>query len=210
MTLPAIWGEAAALAALAFARDYVQRCRSEDWLDIGISTIHPDAGHVHIRQLLKSMAMSPNDPFKVDEICDWARDGWADADLAMRELWGELDNRGETVPPALRQYMRDLVNPHRRQRRHVSGAQKVTHVLQDLSLVLLLWMLRGRYPTIAFFGRSARKASVCGIVARAFTEACLGRRFDADAVRHVWKNWAPAVVTDPNLFKDLPLEKSPR
>ena len=63
--------------------------------------------------------------------------GWADADQAMRELWGELDNRGEPVPPALKQYMRDLVNPHQQERRHVPGTKKVTNVLQDLSIVLL-------------------------------------------------------------------------
>ena len=72
-------------------------------------------------------------------------------------------------------------------------------------------MMRGRFPTIAFFSRSARKASICGIAAVAFTEAGLGRSFDgADAVRHIWKTWGPAAVTDPNLFNSLLWEKLPQ
>ena len=70
--VPATWTDAIEAEALTFARNFIQRCRSEDWLDIGISTIHPDAGHVHVRQLLKSLAMSPVDSFKIDEICNWA------------------------------------------------------------------------------------------------------------------------------------------
>jgi hypothetical protein len=172
-------------------------------LHIGISMVHPDAGHVHLRQILKFLAMSPIDPFKIYEIIDWARAGWGDADIAMRELGVELENRGETVPIALKAYRNELSNPYRQQWPRAHGSQKATYILQDIAITVLVEKLTVQYPTLPFFGRSPRKPSVCGIVATVFTEARLGRSLTGDAVRKIWKR----LGDDPRHFKRLSLEK---
>jgi hypothetical protein len=203
MTLPATLLEAEARLAAQYAREYLERCRAEDWLDIGISVIHPDAGHIHLRQILKFLAMSPIDPFKIYEIIDWARAGWEDADIAMRELGVELDNRGEQVPVALRAYRNELLSPYRQTWPRAHGAQKATYILQDIAITVLIERLIIHFPTLALFGRSPRKASICGIVAGVFTEAKLGRSLTGDGVRKIWKR----LGDDPRNFKGLPLEK---
>jgi hypothetical protein len=203
MTLPATLVEAEAELARRYAREWLEKCRAEDWLHIGISMVHPNAGHVHLRQILKFLAISPIDPFKIYETIDWARAGWDDADIAMRELGVELENRGEQVPVALKAYRNELLNPHRQTWPRAHGSQKATYILQDIVITVLVEHLSIHFPTLPFFGRSPRKSSICGIVARVFTEARLGRVLSGDGVRKIWKR----LGDDPRNFKGLPLEK---
>jgi hypothetical protein len=202
MTLPAAWVDAEAWLATRYVREKLAQCRAEDWLDIGISAVHPDAGHVHLRQILKFLAMSPLDPFKIIEFIDLARAGWEDADIAMRELAVELENRGQPLPIALKAYRNELLNPYR-QRPRAHGSQKATHILQDIVITVLVEKLIILFPALPVFGRSPRKPSACGIVAMVFNEAKLGRILTADGVRKIWKR----LGDDPRHFNRLLLEK---
>jgi hypothetical protein len=194
------------MIATRVGREWLDQCRTEDWLHIGISMVHPDAGHIHTRQILKYLAMSPIDPFKIYEIIDWARAGWETAKLAMLELGVELENSGVPVPVALKAYRNELSNPYRQQWPRAHGSQKETHFLQDIAIAVLVEKLSLQFPTLPFFSRSPRKPSICGIVATVFTEARLGRILTADGVRKIWKRLLPA-FGDPKYFKRLPLEK---
>jgi hypothetical protein len=202
-TLPATVVDAEAQLATRRVREWLAQCRAEDWLDIGISMIDPKAGHILARQILKNLAMSPIDPFKIYEIIDWARAGWEDAKIAMLELAVELENRGEQVPVALKAYRNELSNPYRKQWPRAHGSQKATHILQDIVITVWVEKLTIPFPTLPVFGRSPRKPSVCSIVAMCFNEARLGRILSADGVRKIWKR----LGHDPRNFKGLPLEK---
>jgi hypothetical protein len=202
-TLPATVVDAEAQLATRYVRKWLDQCRAEDWLDIGISMVDPKAGHIHLRQILKFLAMSPLDPFKIIEILNWARAGWEDADIAMRELSVELENRGEPVPVALKAYRNELLNPYRQQWPRAHGAQKATHILQDIVITVFVERLIILFPTLPFFSRSPRKTCICGIVAMCFNEAKLGRLLTADGVRKIWKR----LGDDPTNFNRLLLEK---
>jgi hypothetical protein len=203
MTLPATVVEAEVQLATRYVRKWLDQCRAEDILDIGISMVDPKAGHIHLRQILKFLAMSPIDPFKIVEIIDWARAGWEDADIAMRELSVELENRGEPVPIALKAYRNELLNPYRQQWPRAHGAQKATHILQDIVITVFVERLTILFPTLPVFGRSPRRPSVCGIISTVFNEAKLGRILTADGVRKIWNR----LGDDPRHFKVLPLDK---
>ena len=192
-TLPATLAEGEAVLATRRVGAWLDQCQREDWMNLGISMVNPEAGHIQVRQILKCLALSPADPFKVYEIIDWARAGWEDADLAMRELVVELDNRGQEVPLALKAYRNELMNPYRQQHPRAHGAQRATHFLQDIVIATFAGKLHAEFPAIPFYGRSPRKASICGIVAKVFTAAKLGRSFESQGVWKVCKRLSPAL-----------------
>jgi hypothetical protein len=186
-------------------RKWLDQCRAEDCLDIGISMVDPKAGHIHLRQILKFLAMSPIDPLKIIEVIDWAESGWQDAEQAMLELAVDLEDRGEPVPVALKAFRNRLAYRYLRgqQPPHAHGALKATHILQDIVICAFVEKLTVLFPTLAVFSRSARKACICGIVAMVFTEAKLGRILTAEGVRKIRKR----LGDDPRHFKGLLVEK---
>jgi hypothetical protein len=190
--------------ATQFARGWVAKCQAGDWLHIGLSMLHPEAGHTQLRQILKLLAASH--PFELARVIADARAGWRDADMALRELTAEILDRGGDLPAQLRAYTIEQLRPDATVA--PPGPQRASHVLQDLGMVVLVLELTSRFPGLAFCGRSVRKASICSIAAVAFTEARLGRVLTADAVRKIWKSYQPA-IGDLRYFKRLTLEKLP-
>src|SRR5258708_6218663 len=132
--LPTTWIEA---EAAQFAREWVAKCVAEDWLHIGLSMLHPEAGHVQLRQILKLLAASH--PFELASIIADARGGWRDADRALRELTAEILDGGGDLPAQLRAYTIEQLRPDAIAA--PPGPQRASHVLQDLGMVVLVMEL---------------------------------------------------------------------
>src|SRR5688572_16560358 len=99
-TLPrtTIEAEARAHASAAMAN-----LRDGDFLGLGVDVLHPEAGRINLRRMLKQVAL--NHPLRMMWVIDNARAGWDDADLALRELAIEIVDRGEALPTALGAYV---------------------------------------------------------------------------------------------------------
>jgi hypothetical protein len=192
-TLPTTWLEA---EAMQFAREWLAKCRAEDWQHIGTSMLDPAAGHIQLQQILKQRAMSH--PFQMDALMHDARCGWRDAHEALCELIAEFAGRGEPLPPQLASYTIEVLNPSARP----CGREKADQFLQDIAIATLVLELVLRFPPLKPTGRSVRKASASGIVAAAFREARI-RVLTAKAVEAIWARYSPA-IGDPKHFKYLP------
>ena len=180
--LPQTGLEAEALAL----RDAIAKLRSADLLGIGVPILHPDAGHIWLRQTLKRLAMSH--PHNMTEVIGYARAGWKDADLALRELFAEHVDRGVTLPNVLAVYMVEITHPSQPR---PSGRQKATAVMQDLRYSYLVWAATQRFPGLSVTrNRVAPRRSICAIVAIAVTEAGIGRPINMKAMEKVSARWS--------------------
>src|SRR5690242_18757479 len=94
-TLPATFQEANAL-------DYARR-----WV-AGNPLAHPE-GRDLLLPIMKRFAMEH--PFNMAEIAYFARNGWKDADLALRELIAEFADRHEALPSVLAGYLVEAIHP---------------------------------------------------------------------------------------------------
>src|SRR5262249_7811051 len=142
------------------------------------------------RHMLKSYALSH--PLHMTEVCSWARNGSDDADLALRELIVEFNERGEPPPLGLRAYNNELVHP-RLSRHRKRGQKKAKGVLQDFAIVTVVWELAEQFGLKPTRGRASPKASACSIAARALAEANVHRGNEA-AIEKIWQRLSPSLL----------------
>ena len=190
--LPATWEGAVEREALAFARDWIARCQEGDFGD-GYAPLHPEAGRAFVRRLLKIGAQMS--PFNMDNLVELAKAGWDDADVALRDLIAEINNRYEPLPAILAAYNIWLINPRAPQPRTPKGRKKATNILADIGVATLIMTLIERFPlnpTRSHIGRK-RNASACSIAWLTLTEAGLHRGGE-EAVQQVWKRYAPTIM----------------
>src|SRR5262249_42386556 len=108
--LPATFVEA---EALVHARWWIARQREPDGI------FHPNAFAVFGTSLMKRFAQFH--PFGADDVVYFAEHGCKEADLALRELIAEHNDRGEPLTAVLAAYNIRLINPNRRPRKHGPG-----------------------------------------------------------------------------------------
>ncbi len=192
MTLPARWEGAVEQEALAFARDWIERCRAGDFGD-GYAPLHPEAGRAFTRRVIKNFALTH--PFAMDHIVAAAGEGWDDADIMLRGLIAEYTSRHEPLPAPLASYNIRLINPQTQRPPKPRGRKMAGNVLADIVVAALIMTLLERFPlkpTRSQIGRK-RKPSACSIAHAAMTEAGLHRGAEA-TVQKIWQRYEPAIM----------------
>ena len=196
--------------AAQMVKDRIAKCLAEDWLNIGMSWLHPDAGPAFMKSFWKDAARVH--PFLLSDVTALARAGVRDADIALRELIAEHIDLDVEMPAQLAAYNIELLHPGRSQR--VRGAHKDTNFLQDIAISTMVEEVNYRFPTIPFTGRSARWQSACSIVAHEISAAKIGRSLTGPAVKKIWSRYLrlagrvfPPVDRSDNDLKRLAWEK---
>src|SRR5687768_7185515 len=92
--------------ALSFAQVWIAERQDVDMFQIGCSAFHPQAGRMLLRRMMKEWALSH--PFNMTTVAEYARAGWDDADLALRELIAEMTSNNKPLPPVLTAYNLEL------------------------------------------------------------------------------------------------------
>jgi hypothetical protein len=176
--------------ARACARRWLEDLKDADFVSnlIGARlppTLHPGAGEIFARQIIKARAMSGAEGMM--RIIELARAGWDEADAALRELYVDFRHHRQDPPPELVTYsMEVLPRPYRRSR----GRRKSRNFLQDMMFGLLIAELAhkfGLHPTRKI---DAHRDSVCDILVMAVREAkWLKRSFDYKTAERLFYLW---------------------
>jgi hypothetical protein len=184
-------------AALAFARQFIASMQEGEFMGLGCTALHPDAGHRICRYIMKAYA-GRDDVFggaAMLRMMDYARAGWDDADIALREMILDYNRRHEPLPPFLETYNAEIVlgltDPTARGQ---PGTPRAANLVQDLILMTLMMELVNRFglkPTTFYY--AARRPSAASVAARAAAECGL-HRGGADAMAKIWQRYAHAVV----------------
>jgi hypothetical protein len=174
--------------ALAFAREWIARCREGDFLGLGYAPLDKAAGHAFARRMIKGYALLH--PLNMTEVADAARAGSDDADLALRELAAEMLDRGQPLPSVLASYTVEVLHPRLPRLR---GQKKAANLLQDVSVVALIMTLVERFGLSPRRNPASNHPSACSIAATALSEAGLHRGSE-EGIRKIWRRYSPSVV----------------
>jgi hypothetical protein len=183
-------------AALAFARQFIASMQEGEFMGLGCTAVHPDAGHRVCRYIMKKYA-ERDDVFGAGamlRMMDYARAGWDDADIALREMIADHNRRHEPLPPFLETYNAEIVLGLDPQARGQPGTPRAANLVQDLIFMVLMMELCDRFglkPTTFYY--AARLPSATSVAARAAAESGL-HRGGADAMAKIWQRYAHAVV----------------
>jgi hypothetical protein len=176
--------------ALAAAREAVSRMLEPmDYFD-GIAPLQPGGGRIVLRQILKRFAFWNS--LNLSRLCMWARAGWDDADLALRELIAEFTERGLPMPATLSAYSLELIQPNRIPPATARGRKKATQFLQDICITVLVILLieeHGLTPT----RRQKSRPSACSVIAEALAERGIHRGGEP-AINKVWERCSPMTL----------------
>ena len=185
--LPQTVGEA---EARAYLREQVAYLRDADLFGLGVPTLHPEAGHIFVRQQLKLIAMS--NPPNMMWVIDNARAGWDEADAALRELANEYIHVHKLPPVPLAHYMMELLRDHPKTR----GPKKAAHALQDLLIAGMVAGMYGRFGLKPTRNKNARRrVSLCDLVADAINEAgWFDRLIEYKRVEQLWLRYGVWLV----------------
>jgi hypothetical protein len=185
MTLPATYLEA---AAMAHARSALATVRAANPLEIG-DPFDTEAMHLLVRRTLKELAdWHPRNAARVLEL---AIHGMEQADLALKDLIAERNERGEPLSPALVTYTNILGNHPPSYRRPRS--RPPSNFLANFIVCVLILDLRLQFPELGLRRSSSRRPSACSIVAAVLIEAGIGRGGE-EAIRKIWERYGPPVV----------------
>jgi hypothetical protein len=110
--------------AFAFARDWIA------WQREPTGIFHPNAFVVYGTSLMKQYAQLH--PFGADDVVYFAEHGCKEADLALRDLIADYNDRGEPLGAVLAAYNIRLINPNRRPRKH--GPGKAENFIRDMGI----------------------------------------------------------------------------
>jgi len=190
--------------ALAHARQRLEELRHKPW-SAGLSILHPDAGELFARQVIKVRAMSGAMGMKL--VIDLARAGWDEAHAALSELVVELKHHRLALPPALHQYATDALfrHPHRSR-----GRRKSKNVLQDVMFASLMDELVQKFGLHPTRRADALRDSAGDVLVIAVKEAStwLKRSFNYKAAERLWVQWGAWVrqpwVHGTYFFRDIP------
>jgi hypothetical protein len=176
--------------ALAFAREYVARCREGNFLDLGYPLLHNEVSKAFAQRMIK-MAMRDADIML--QIIDAAYLGWRDGRDALDSLIFDLTNAHQPLPSFLADYnarrLKGTLPPRLR------GRQRSSNILQDIFIVTVIMELIERFdmqPTRRQTGRK-REPSHCSIVSKAMAEAGLHRGGER-AIEAVWSRYKASVL----------------
>jgi hypothetical protein len=181
--------------AQAYAHQSLEQLKDKHLPGAGLPILHPDVGEIFARQALKFKALSG--ALGMLWVIEFARAGWDEADLALRELAIELMHCKQ-CPPMLEGYaMEALKTPYRRKR----GRRKSTNFVQDFMLAALMADLIQKFGLHPTRKTDAHRDSACDIVAVAVNEAkWLKRSFNYKAAERLWVLWGARVQERGALF----------
>jgi hypothetical protein len=181
MTLPATVDEA---EAMEFARAWVARANSGDFLGLGCSLLDPECGPRFLRRLMRTIwKSSAHDQLILIEL---ARAGWDDADAVLLDLIFELTNAGQPLPAFLATY-----NAWRQTERRAPrprGRKKATNFMADVALVGLAIDIVERFGLRPTRNHVSPRPSACSVVARVVRP--MGER----AMEKLWHKYAPIIT----------------
>lgn len=185
MTLPATYEEAAALVR---AKECLRLIGEGDFFDPGYGAFNPEAGRVLLRRIMRSFA--DLDGAATLALINFAKAGWDDADLAIRQLITERLDRGEPLGSFLSAYNAEILNGYTV--RAPRGSKPATNIVADMAIVCVMLELINRFglkPTRI----SRRRPSAASVTAQALAETGLHRGGE-DAVTKVWQRYGPQVL----------------
>jgi hypothetical protein len=112
-------------------------------------------------------------------MADWARKGWGLADEALRQMFREMTERGETSA-TLNYYMMEV---SRGQIRHGPGPRVESQYFRDVVVAMIVGQIVDKFALNPFRNTTTRrKPSACSIVAEA-----VGGMMTEDVVGAIWK-----------------------
>src|SRR6266511_411250 len=124
------------------------------------------------------------------EVAAYARHGFDDADIALRELIAEKVDRGEALQGVLAGYSVELLHPRRPSLR---GRKKTHNLLQDIVIVTLIMVLIERFGLKPRRNPLSKHPSACSIAEVALKEAGLGRGGE-DSIRKILERYSPSIT----------------
>ena len=122
MTLPVTYQAVIETQALTFAHETIAHFQSGDFCNLGCPITHPDAGRRLLRRMINHYAMSSAPAMlTAAELASQ----WDEADIALRELILEFNNRHEPLPAFLATHnakiLAGYVSPRPRGRKKASN-----------------------------------------------------------------------------------------
>jgi len=138
------------------------------WFDLAVELLSTENSRRYMQAQLKRLIRQGT--IEAARVIAWANDGWADADIALRHLCGEMIDRGEELPKTLGGYSVTALNRAPVARR--KGGDAVDNWLRDQCITVLVSVAVERwYPLPPTRNRASKKPSACSVVSRA-----LGKR----------------------------------
>jgi hypothetical protein len=135
------------------------------WFDLATELLSTENSRRYMQALLKRLMRQGT--LDTARVITWANAGSADADIALRELCGEMWDRGETPPATLNGYgVVALKQPQVARRR---GGDDVDNWLRDQSItVIVSRAVECWYPHLPLTrNRASKKPSACSVVSQA-------------------------------------------
>ena len=174
--LPAVVEDAPLQYALAQLKNYLS-CPSP-FSDAGPMT--DEAGQAMARFVYQNMVTWPRGRMALAKA---ALDGDPTARDVLRDVLLECDSQGVPVPGELVFYRMHLVEGTGALRR---GQKKEKQIMRDVCIMATIADTAREFPHLSPTGRSARRRSICEIVAQAL--AMLGRPIGRKGVERIWEN----------------------
>jgi len=186
--LPASFGDALEVAALAYACERVRMVRDEEMVFFGLPLHWFDKldNRRFARERLKGAA---KDPQGMIDLANLARAGWDLAHEALCELIQEYGHRAESMPIPLQAYNMEIVDP-RRDYHRLRGKKKSDRILRDIAITAIVGDVCWKFSLPPTRQRASKRDRPCGckIVAQALRneKVCM---IGEDAVVAVWTKY---------------------
>jgi hypothetical protein len=178
--------------ALAFAREQIAGWSAGSIPWSPASPFTEEASPAFVRDFLRMGARSGSAMMRM-EVIKLARHGDPDAKAVLCETIIEMKTRREELPTDLENYNMELL--HGGMGHQPPGPKRKNKLLRDIFIALTVAAVRDRFPSLDPTGRSARRRSICWIVAEAL--AAEGRGMGVKAVETIWATYGPAMPTEP-------------
>ena len=182
INLPATFLEA---QALEFARDWIADQRKPN------GVFHPDAEKIYGKELMKHwMRFYPS--FGPDDVSYLAENGNEQADLALRELYAEHEQKNETAPLTVRAYVIRVLNSGRKDKK--PGPGKAALFVRDQGITLLVVELNKKFGLSFFKNPASHRPTASTIAATALTKTGIGVSMGPVGVEKIWRRFGPIVT----------------
>jgi len=134
------------------------------WFDLAAELLSTENSRRYTQAQLKRLIRQG--AIEAARVIAWANDGWADADIALRQPCSEMIDRGEELPKTLGGYSVTALNRAPVARR--KGGDAVDNWLRDQSITVLVSVAVERwYPLPPTRNRASKKPSACSVVSQA-------------------------------------------
>ena len=134
------------------------------WFDLAAELLSTENSRRYMQAQLKRLIRQGT--IEAARVIAWANDGWADADIALRQLCSEMIDRGEELPKTLGGYSVMALNRSPVARR--KGGDAVDNWLRDQCIAVVVSVAVERwYPLPLTRNRASKKPSACSVVSQA-------------------------------------------